>query len=73
MKSMQGIEICRRYYENYGGEMIHNLFPEYENRIAAGIMISALASASGLMMRPMIESALLSPAPILLFPMKQTA
>ena len=34
---MQGIEISRRYYEKYGREMIHNLFPEYESRIAAGI------------------------------------
>ena len=34
---MQGIEISRRYYEKYGREMIHNLFPEYESRIVVGI------------------------------------
>ncbi|MBR0113517.1 MAG: DUF4037 domain-containing protein [Clostridia bacterium] len=34
---MQGIELSRRYYEEYGREMIHSSFPEYEGRIAAGI------------------------------------
>ncbi len=34
---MRGIEISRRYYEKYGRDMIHTLFPEYENKIAVGI------------------------------------
>ena len=36
-KLMQGIEISRRYYEQYGREMIAASFPEYEGRIAAGL------------------------------------
>ncbi len=34
---MQGLELSRRYYEEYGIEMIKNEFPEYENRIAVGL------------------------------------
>lgn len=34
---MQGLELSRRYYEEYGIPMIKELFPEYENRIAAGL------------------------------------
>ncbi len=34
---MQGLEISRLYYEKYGRDMIHTLFPEYENKIAVGI------------------------------------
>ena len=34
---MHAIDICRAYYERYGREMIHSLFPEYESRIAVGI------------------------------------
>ena len=34
---MQGLEISRLYYETYGRDMIRNLFPEYEDKIAVGI------------------------------------
>lgn len=34
---MTGLEISRRYYEEYGRQMIHEKFPEYENRIAVGL------------------------------------
>lgn len=34
---MQALEICRKYYKEYGREMIHSRFPEYENVIAVGI------------------------------------
>lgn len=34
---MQGIEICRRYYEKHGRDMIHTQFAEYEDRIAVGV------------------------------------
>jgi hypothetical protein len=34
---MQGIEISRKFYEEYGKEMIRKKFPEYEDRIAVGI------------------------------------
>lgn len=37
-ESMKGIEICRRYYQEYGIKMIHEKFPEYENRIAVGLV-----------------------------------
>ena len=32
------VEICRRFYEEYGAKMIRDHFPEYENRIAAGLV-----------------------------------
>lgn len=39
MKSSQkGIELCKAYYETYGKPMIHNQFPEYENKIAVGLV-----------------------------------
>lgn len=32
------LERCREFYECYGKEMIHNRFPEYEDRIAVGLI-----------------------------------
>lgn len=32
------LERCRAFYENYGKEMIHTKFPEYEKRIAVGLV-----------------------------------
>ncbi|MDE6743188.1 MAG: DUF4125 family protein [Lachnospiraceae bacterium] len=29
---------CRRFYEDYGAPMIHEMFPEYEHRIAVGMV-----------------------------------
>lgn len=34
---MQGLELSRRYYENFGIRMIKEQFAEYETRIAAGL------------------------------------
>lgn len=34
---MRGLELSRRYYEEYGRAMIAELFPEYEGRIAVGL------------------------------------
>ncbi len=34
---MQGLELSRRYYEEFGIPMIKEQFAEYENRIAAGL------------------------------------
>lgn len=34
---MQGLELSRRYYEEYGLPMIKEQFAEYENRIAVGL------------------------------------
>ena len=31
------LERCRRFYEQYGAPMIHEKFPEYEERIAVGM------------------------------------
>lgn len=33
-----GLELCRRYYEEYGKPMIAEKFPEYEGRIATGLV-----------------------------------
>ncbi len=33
-----GLSISRRYYEAYGRQMIHDKFPEYEDRIAVGLV-----------------------------------
>lgn len=33
-----GMELCRAYYEEWGKPMIHEKFPEYENRIAVGLV-----------------------------------
>ena len=35
---MKGLELARRYYETYGAGMIHQKFPEYESRIACGLV-----------------------------------
>ena len=32
------LERCREFYEQYGRGMIHELFPEYEHRIAVGLV-----------------------------------
>lgn len=34
----KGLFLCKSYYEAYGAPMIHSLFPEYENRIAVGLV-----------------------------------
>ena len=34
---MQGLEQAKQFYLEYGQEMIHCLFPEYEHRIAVGL------------------------------------
>ena len=35
---MKGLEIAYKFYEEYGREMIHTMFPQYENKIAAGLV-----------------------------------
>ena len=35
---MQGIELSKKYYEEFGREMIEKNFPEYKNRIAVGLV-----------------------------------
>ena len=34
---MKGLEPSRRYYEEYGRKMIHDLFPQLEDKIAVGL------------------------------------
>ncbi|MBQ8969756.1 MAG: DUF4125 family protein, partial [Lachnospiraceae bacterium] len=34
---VKGLELARAYYETYGAPMIHEKFPEYENKIAVGL------------------------------------
>ena len=34
---LSGMELCRAYYETYGKPMIQEQFPEYEDKIAAGL------------------------------------
>ncbi len=34
----KGLAICRRYYEAFGAPMIHEKFPEYEGKIAVGLV-----------------------------------
>ena len=34
---MQGLEICRLFFEEYGRPMLHEQFADYEDRIAAGV------------------------------------
>jgi len=34
---MKGLELARKYYEEYGAPMIHEQFPEYEGIIACGL------------------------------------
>lgn len=36
-RRISGMELSRKYYEAYGRRMIHEKFPEYENRIAVGL------------------------------------
>ena len=36
--SMTGMELSRAYYETYGEKMIREQFPEYENKIAVGLV-----------------------------------
>ncbi len=35
---LRGLDISRKYYEQYGRPMIHEMFPEYEDRIAVGLV-----------------------------------
>lgn len=35
---MKGIEEAKKFYLDYGKDMIHSLFPEYEGRIAVGLV-----------------------------------
>ena len=35
---ISGLDISRKYYEQYGKPMIHGMFPEYEDRIAVGLV-----------------------------------
>lgn len=37
-RRVTGMELCRAYYETYGRAMIHEKFPEYEGRIAVGLV-----------------------------------
>ena len=37
-EQVAGLELCRAYYETYGRAMIHERFPEYEERIAVGLV-----------------------------------
>ncbi len=37
-ESLSGLKLARLYYEQYGKPMIHEKFPEYENRIAVGLV-----------------------------------
>lgn len=37
-QQVSGMELCRAYYETYGRAMIHEKFPEYEGRIAVGLV-----------------------------------
>ena len=34
---MKGLELSKRYYDTYVKEMLHRVFPEYEERIAVGL------------------------------------
>lgn len=36
-RQVSGLELCRAYYETYGRAMIHEKFPQYEERIAVGL------------------------------------
>ncbi len=35
---MKGLELARAYYEAFGAKMLHEQFPEWENRLAAGLI-----------------------------------
>ena len=34
---MQGLELARKYFEEYGAPLLHEQFPEWEGLIAAGL------------------------------------
>ena len=34
---MQGLDVCRAFFEEYGRPMLREQFPDYEDRIAAGV------------------------------------
>ncbi|MCR5507708.1 MAG: DUF4037 domain-containing protein [Lachnospiraceae bacterium] len=36
--AIKGLELSRRFYEEYGKAMIHDNFPEYEDRITVGLV-----------------------------------
>lgn len=36
--NLKGLELCRKYYEEYGAKMIEDKFPEYAGRIAVGLV-----------------------------------
>ena len=38
LRKADTLTICRAFYEKYGAGMIHEKFPEYESRIAAGLV-----------------------------------
>lgn len=38
VKKITGLELSRQYYETYGKKMIHEKFPEFEGRIAVGLV-----------------------------------
>ena len=35
---LTGMEICKKFYEEYGRAMIHEKFPEYEDQMAVGLV-----------------------------------
>ncbi len=36
--TLTGMEICKKFYEEYGKKMIHEKFPEYEDQMAVGLV-----------------------------------
>ncbi len=36
--ALSGLQLSKQYYEQYGKLMIHEMFPEYEDRIAVGLV-----------------------------------
>ena len=38
VKGPSGLEICEAYYREFGAAMIHEKFPEYEDKIAVGLV-----------------------------------
>ncbi|MGN0299203.1 MAG: DUF4037 domain-containing protein [Lachnospiraceae bacterium] len=35
---MKGLELCRAYFEAYGRQLVHETAPDYENRVAFGLV-----------------------------------
>ena len=35
---MQGLELSKQYFETYGAPMLHELFPDWEDRLAVGLV-----------------------------------